>query len=216
MIQLLIFNYPVFYRTEIMTISDVMKFLEKNKYPDFLYTFDLPKENYPEDNEFILHFRDDKEIDRDYFFTDENFTGNYNLDECYIDYNEEDIDVPFLDLFMDFDQKVWGLDFGIKIPYLETLEKCQNCDVVEMPIIELTKYLTDKINLQQKLFGELKVHSNKDTLEYNDEDIPCIIFYKNHLHPEINECMVLNRYSYLQNKFLTDPDSLVKVKKLFL
>lgn len=203
MIQLLIIKFPFLYRTEVMSVSDAKEFLEKNKFPKFVYLTDRPVNQFEDESKELYDFVSDKEINEDYFFTEA-------LDECYPeefykDYTGENLDIPFWEFFKDRDDNIFGLGFDFKLPYLESLEKCQECDVVKMPIIELKGYLEEKIPLNEEL----------SNLEFDENDIPCIVYYKNKIDPEITNFMILNRFSYLKNKFLTEPDSLVKVKKLF-
>lgn len=202
MIQLLIFNNPVYYRTKVMTLDESLKFIEENHYPNFFYLFDCPENQFLEESKILYDDQKIKEMDSEYFFKKEDLDDN----EWYIDYDRDNIDIPFGEFFEDFNNKVWYLGFDCKIPYLETLEECQKCDVVEMSIIELKQFLTDKIPLNESV----------EDFEFDENVFPCIVYYKNKINPEITNFMVLNRFSYLKNKLLTDPDSLVKVKKLFL
>lgn len=195
-------NY--YYCPEPMYIEEIKKFFENIQFYDYFYSLDssfastYEKSIFCENIEELDNFckdkiskKEDPEIHP--LLEDKNF---------YYDVIDNELDIPKYEFYVsNYDYEIYYLGYNTKIPYYEILEECDKQEICEINIQEVSTFLENTVPL------------NLDK-EFNG--IPCIVYYKSKIISERMEYTIFSGYNYLKNKFLTDPNSLVKVKKLFL
>lgn len=203
-VQLLIDIFPYYYRTPVMSVNDALEFIEKTGFPDFLFADSNSNENETsEERQTIYNFCKDKTFDSTNFFS---LCSDLNEDELYSYFFDEELDIPYLKFFKGVsDDVVYGLEFDWKFPFFRTLDECKQNESVEIPISIFKDCLYSKIPLNETVVD----------LDESEINVPCLVYKQNSFKENFIEFMPLSRFSYLQHKFLTEPEhTLIKVKLL--
>ncbi len=195
-------NY--YYCLKPMDIEEIKKFLDNIQFYDYFYSLDSSFASYYEKSIFCENIEELNEFCKDKISKKENPEINPLLEDnnFYYDVIDPELDIPKYEFYVsNYDYEIYYFGYDTKIPYYEILEECNKQEICEINIEEVATFLenTSALNPNQ---------------EFNN--VPCIVYYKSKMMLDRMEYVIFSGYNYLKNKFQMEPNSFVKVKKLFL